>query len=454
MKASHARYFLPVWPQPPLRAFSTLFTPAPAQAQPATLSDADQACLGCHGSAGLDKKLENSETLQLHVPAEPFAKSVHSVIGCASCHSDISLDSHPPSKKDIKSSREYSLASAEVCKTCHADKFEQWEKSVHAALVRDGNPIAPVCTDCHAPHAVIKGASENLDTVPCKTCHGAIFTAYQSSVHGKARAAGNVVAPVCSGCHRAHEVTAASMGDGVKDSCLGCHAGALDAHAAWLPNAALHFEVISCPACHAPTAQRRVDLRLTDSATQTRVTEQHGVPLFESRARSAANGQGLDAVALYSLLKTFNREGMEGKTTPARPPGGAHRRRGASAHPEIGRDQRLSHLPPPGLGYVPERHRLGRGPRRPADPGRRRQGRAEFRDLHRLREWLLRDRRHPHPAARHRADPGATRRAVDSARPHDARLVPAPVVQAAEQRQDAFMSGGHSRCPPHPTRCL
>ncbi len=301
----------------------------PSQAQAPAVSEPDQQCLACHGSAGLEKKLENSETLELHVPAEGFAASVHSAIGCAACHSDISLDSHPPSKKAIKTSREYSVASAEVCKTCHAEKFDEWEKSIHASLVRDGNPIAPVCTDCHAPHAVIKGAAESLDTVPCKTCHGAIFTAYQDSVHGKARVGGNVGAPVCSGCHQAHEVTAASTGDAVKNACLGCHADALEAHQAWLPNAGLHFEVVSCPACHSPNSERRVDLRLTDSATQTRVSEQQGVPQFESRARSASNGQGLDAVALYNLLKTFNREGMEGKTTLR---GRLEVRTGAEAH--------------------------------------------------------------------------------------------------------------------------
>jgi mono/diheme cytochrome c family protein len=42
-----------------------------------------QQCLGCHGSAGMEKRLEDGGTLQLHVPGDMFAKSVHRVIGCA-----------------------------------------------------------------------------------------------------------------------------------------------------------------------------------------------------------------------------------------------------------------------------------------------------------------------------------------------------------------------------------
>ena len=60
------------------------------------------------------------------------------------------------------------------------------------------------------------------------------------------------------------------MGSGVKDACLSCHKEAVNQHKDWLPNAALHFEAISCPVCHAPNAQRRVNLRLYDGGKNTR----------------------------------------------------------------------------------------------------------------------------------------------------------------------------------------
>jgi hypothetical protein len=272
-------------------------------------------CLGCHGSAGLEKKLDNAETLSLYIPGDTFAKSVHGGIGCTGCHSDIKLESHPPSNKKMTSKREYSVRSADVCRGCHEEQSAQWEGSIHAALVRSDHPVAPVCTDCHLPHSVGPAATlETMDAIPCKRCHGAVFDAYAGSVHGRAKSKGTPLAPICSGCHGAHEVSAADLAGGLKNTCLGCHANALDAHSAWLPNAGLHFDAVSCSACHVPASQRKVDLRLYDSAGQ-QISEQEGVPLLAPRARSAdPDAQGLDPVMLWRLLQTFNREGTHSKT--------------------------------------------------------------------------------------------------------------------------------------------
>jgi hypothetical protein len=317
-------------------AFAALFTAM----QAARAAEGDTACLGCHGAPGLEKKLKDNDTLPLNVASGDFAKSVHNPVGCSGCHAD-KAQNHPGAEADIPSARAYSISAIQACRGCHEDKFKQFEGSIHAVLVRDGNPAAPVCTDCHSPHAVVKGAAASTESVPCKNCHTEIFNAYSGSMHGQARRkAEPTFAPLCSGCHTAHAITAASAGDGLKSACLGCHGDVLEAHRAWLPNAALHFEVISCPACHAPGTQRRVDLRLFDSGTQTRVAEQKGIPLFESRARQAdGDGKGLDAIALYNLLKTFNREGMPGRTTLV---GRLEARTGVDAHKLADKSKALS----------------------------------------------------------------------------------------------------------------
>ena len=289
-----------------------------ASAAGSALSKPTQQCLGCHSAKGLEKKLANGETLSLHVDGSAFAESVHNMIGCAVCHADVTLENHPPLKTKIASIRENSLELTKVCRSCHADKFKLYEGSIHAALLRDGVSVAPVCTDCHSPHSIrAKAARESIADVPCRNCHGSIYDAYADSVHGKARSkSGNAGAPICADCHRAHDVSAATTGDQLKNACLGCHQGALAAHQTWLPNAELHFEAVSCPACHAPSAKRKVDLRLYDNVAKERVAEKAGVPQFESRARSAdAKGVGLDAMALQSLLREFNREGIDNKTT-------------------------------------------------------------------------------------------------------------------------------------------
>lgn len=281
------------------------------------VSEADQKCLSCHSAAGMEKKLEDGDTIDLQIAAEPFAKSVHSPVGCNGCHADVKLGEHPPADKKIADARSYSVNSIQLCRQCHADMFDQWQNSIHATLVKGGNSAAPICTDCHTPHAVMKGAAASLDALPCKNCHSEIYKSYLGSVHAKSRQASKEsFAPLCAGCHTAHEVKPTAVGkasDGPEGACRGCHSGVLDEHRKWLPNAALHFDVVSCPACHVPSAQRRVDLLLIDAkSAQARGSEQAGVPLLDASDRS--NGKGIDAQALWNLLNVLNRSGMASKT--------------------------------------------------------------------------------------------------------------------------------------------
>jgi hypothetical protein len=311
----------------------------PAFAADEALAAADQNCLGCHGSAGMEKKLPNGDTLLLQVPAAMFAKSVHSPNTCASCHSDIDPTAHPPSKKDIKSARSYSIGATEACRGCHADKFEQWQSSIHGVLVRNGNPAAPICTDCHKPHAVIKGSAAKVDETPCQNCHKDIFTAYLGSVHGKSRTgSAESYAPICSGCHSAHDVKPVSLGQGPTAACSGCHTDVLEAHQKWLPNAALHFEVVSCPVCHSPDAQRTVDLMLIDNKAKAMGTEQIGVPVFDASTNS--DGKGIDAKTLWTLLQTLNSGGTAGNKTVLR--GRLKVSTGPQAHRLAKKDKALS----------------------------------------------------------------------------------------------------------------
>jgi len=293
-------------------ALLSITTPS-ALAADDTVAAQSAACLACHGVAGMEKKLANGDVLPLHVPADSFSKSVHNGIGCASCHGDIDVAAHPPSTKEIASARSYAVVATQACRGCHMDVFEEWETSIHAALVRRGSPAAPICSNCHDPHAVVKNAATTREHAPCKNCHTEIFAAYAGSVHAKSRAGSEQsYAPICSGCHSAHAVKPTVAGESPGGACLGCHAGVLEAHQKWLPNAALHFDAVSCPACHAAGAQRKVDLMLIDSQSKARRTEQIGVPLFDASARS--DGKGIDAMTLWNLLQTFNREGMPGRT--------------------------------------------------------------------------------------------------------------------------------------------
>ncbi len=326
-----------------LALLAAAIPPAFAEDNAASVSN---QCLACHGSAGMEKRLADGHNLSLHVPGDMFAKSVHSAIGCTGCHSDVDLAAHPPADKVIANARAFSITMTQVCRGCHADQFGKWETSIHARLVRDGDPAAPICTNCHNPHAVIKGAAGTAEETgvetPCRTCHADIYAAYLGSMHAEARLKSKQsYAPICSGCHSAHAVkpTWVALGEGPEATCFGCHAGVLEAHEEWLPNAALHFQVVSCPACHAPKAQRKVDLMLIDSKNAKALgTEQIGVPLFEASALSGS--KGIDAQTLWNLLQTLNSGGIAAGKTVLR--GRLEASTGPQAHQLAGKSQAIS----------------------------------------------------------------------------------------------------------------
>ncbi len=275
----------------------------------------DAKCLKCH-SRNLKKSLEDGEQLSLHVAQVELTNSAHGEISCTSCHTAIAGKKHP-AKKPLSSARAFSLEQNQNCRGCHADKFAQYESSIHASLVAAGNATAPACTDCHSAHAVQSMAVyQPVTGLPCKKCHEDIYDAYASSVHGKARAEGNVIranhiqAPICADCHQAHAVTAVAAGEQLRATCLNCHDDARLAHDKWLPNSELHLSIVSCPACHSPMAERRIDLELYDKVAQAPVGLNDNYDLMGERMdRIEKTDDGLDAPGLWKLVRESSREG-------------------------------------------------------------------------------------------------------------------------------------------------
>ena len=293
---------------------------APAHAGDGELSKETKDCLKCHDKGGEVKKLENGELLSMHISTKDFQASMHGETDCEDCHSGIEAKTHGKEKARIKSKREYSLSLLESCRECHKKRFKEYEDSVHAAQLKDENDEhkkAPICVDCHSPHTLLSvKIIRPISETPCAKCHEDITKAYAKDVHGLERVAKGKSAPICNDCHQAHDVKAASLGAGRIDACIACHKDAVKEHKDWLPNAERHFEAISCPVCHAPTAKRRVNLRLYDSVTKHQVSEKLGVPQFEKRTDSAdTKDEGLDERALWSLLKDFNQDDAASRTT-------------------------------------------------------------------------------------------------------------------------------------------
>ena len=278
------------------------------------LSKEDKACLECHAKPNFEKTLANGEKLSLVVPAKGFAQSVHSSSGCEGCHSDVDAASHGKEPKAIASKRANALERMETCRDCHKKTMKQYDDSVHSALVRTGSEKAPLCSDCHNPHATLSAKQKtagNAEPVVCQKCHQGVTNAFVESVHGKS----GDEALECKDCHQTHGVKAASLGQNMKGQCMSCHKDVVSTHAVWLPNTERHLDAVSCPACHSPGTTRRVNLRLYEGASPRQAAEKVGVPQFVKLANWAdATGAGLDGRALWSLLQEFNRGNGESKT--------------------------------------------------------------------------------------------------------------------------------------------
>jgi hypothetical protein len=281
------------------------------------VADPDAKCLKCH-SKGLKKKLDDGETMSLKVDAAHFEDSVHNVIGCTGCHRDLTRIKHPKEKRSFASQRAYSVEQNQNCRQCHEAKFTAYEGSIHASLAGGGDVNAPVCTDCHGAHAVQPLAVyEPVSGEPCSNCHQEIYDAYAQSVHGQARANGNVIrpnhvqAPLCADCHSAHEVNAVASIDHLQSTCMDCHEGAAGAHDQWLPNASMHLSSVACAACHSPEAERRIDLQLYDNLAQVPVGRNDDHPVIESRlAEIDSSEDGLDPLELWRLVRLTSQEGQ------------------------------------------------------------------------------------------------------------------------------------------------
>ena len=280
------------------------------------LSKEDLACLHCHDQPGQRVKLANGEVLSLHVAMQDYAQSVHYGTACEDCHADVDAKTHGKGTPAFKSQRGLALSMADSCRSCHKKKFVQYEDSVHAAMVRQGDTRAPLCSSCHNPHTTRPFRQlAAVDTTPCANCHQDMARAIGNDVHGSQRATPGRQIPLCADCHQAHAIKAAAQGDSVRDACLSCHKGATATHATWLPNTDRHFSAIACPVCHAPGAPRRLALRLVDRKVNGQLAEKSGVPRFTRLTDSADPlERGLDERALFSLLKEFDREGA-GKAT-------------------------------------------------------------------------------------------------------------------------------------------
>jgi len=288
----------------------------------AGISD-QQYCLTCHKHR-LSMTLKSGELLPLFVDGKLITKSVHGKLPCGNCHAGFSKDAHP--LKVYKNKHEYSSFMGGACKKCHAEADKLYEGSIHAILLKEGNLKAPSCTGCHGFHYVIKATTDkNFGLASCTRCHSDMNRGYEKSIHAAARIIkGKENAPLCSSCHKAHDVQVMGTTAQTKGVCIKCHQNIEDAHKKWLSNppfklssfASLHLNTVVCAVCHSPGASARVYLDLYDRKKKKPLAEEDVLKLLKVdfqglKKKLDPEGKGVGSTELWNITKQLQEKGAD-----------------------------------------------------------------------------------------------------------------------------------------------
>jgi cytochrome b subunit of formate dehydrogenase len=162
---------------------------------------------------------------------------------CALCHGS-AHELLPPK------SQAFRMAVPDTCGMCHSDVVEQYRASVHGQALAAGITQAPLCTDCHGEHKIIKHTNEaspvNAAHIreTCGSCHGDVrltrkfglpsdrLVSFDSSFHGLAAKSGSQTVANCASCHGVHNILPSSdpkstvNAKNLPKTCGQCHPGA------------------------------------------------------------------------------------------------------------------------------------------------------------------------------------------------------------------------------------
>ena len=203
-------------------------------------------CILCHALPNLTGRMGDSSVIHLNVDVQGFESSVHGRLGCAACHTDLTGYPHPKTVGSVcgqchassdperqvenqlpyPGTREMSIAMKNSCSECHGDVYDEFVHGMHTQELVSGNLQAPVCSDCHGSHYVQEVSRASFSDT-CGDCHAAIYTSFQSSVHGASHEwVEPEDAPTCADCHGVHDIIGprdAGFRQASVYACLKCH---------------------------------------------------------------------------------------------------------------------------------------------------------------------------------------------------------------------------------------
>ena len=205
-----------------------------------------KTCGSCHGNEVMAKKYGLPNVYALYIDSiHGFALGKEGLLvaaNCTSCHGSHKILSHTNPQSST-----YRTNIPGTCGSCHVGINEQYQAGVHGKAVAAGNAHAPVCTDCHTAHGIVEPTSADFrmqSTPVCGSCHRDKFSTYRDTFHSQLGLLGGYVETArCWDCHEAHDVLPASdprspiAPANLVKTCGRCHAGANASFVQYQPHA-------------------------------------------------------------------------------------------------------------------------------------------------------------------------------------------------------------------------
>lgn len=140
----------------------------PAAPKAAPLPGSDD-CSDCHGAGVRQVKLAADEAPNFDASA--LRASAHAGVKCVDCHTDVKSDEDFAHAEGAKK-----LAKVE-CGHCHGAELAQHNESLHGRAFARGEKLAPTCKSCHGTHNVLRKSDPAspvyVVNIPilCNRCH-------------------------------------------------------------------------------------------------------------------------------------------------------------------------------------------------------------------------------------------------------------------------------------------
>jgi cytochrome b subunit of formate dehydrogenase len=138
---------------------------AAALAQQPKALPGSEECAGCHDTGPRTGKREKGTPPPFDAAA--LRASPHAELECAACHTELAKKEFPHPEK---------LARVD-CGGCHSDEQTQYAASLHGRATARGDRLAPTCRDCHGTHNILRKSSPHspISTMEiprlCGGCH-------------------------------------------------------------------------------------------------------------------------------------------------------------------------------------------------------------------------------------------------------------------------------------------